>query len=70
MGCKICGGEIIRTCRCPRADVRCEHGHTYHWSIFHKEYHKGLGNHETHVDSPNCCTNRLVIKEREDAEIS
>lgn len=53
--CRICGGKIIRQCKCIRKDQTCENGHSYHWSPYHNEYHEGISDHSKDSNSPNCC---------------
>lgn len=55
MECRICGGKIISICKCMRGDTKCENGHSYHWSPFHKEYHEGMSDHSTDAFSEHCC---------------
>lgn len=61
MKCKICGGQIIQECRCARRDVTCEHGHSYHWSHYHNEYHEGISDHSTDTLSPDCCQEKKKV---------
>jgi hypothetical protein len=63
--CKICGGKIKLTCRCPRSDSTCENGHEYHWSPYHKEWHLGESNHTTDTFSPDCCVDKIKIEDKE-----
>jgi hypothetical protein len=31
-GCPVCGGKVIRSCRCFLADRECERGHQWHYA--------------------------------------
>jgi len=60
MSCIICGGKIVRTCKCPRGDRMCERGHEYHWSPHHQEYHQGKSDHAM-PDELCCIGNKLEL---------
>jgi len=61
MECKICGGKIIRQCKCLRGDVTCENDHSYHWSPFHKVFHEGISDHSKSINSRDCCEDKKKI---------
>jgi hypothetical protein len=67
--CIICGGEIVRVCKCMRGDTECANGHSYHYSPYHKEFHEGMSDHRTNTDGPDCCIDKKVIKIKKLEEI-
>lgn len=52
--CPICGGKVVGTCRCFRADSQCEKGHTFHICVKHRVYVRGPASHSIPIDQCTC----------------
>ena len=63
--CIVCGGRVIRRCKCPRGDSLCENGHEYHYDSSTQEYHEGVSDHNNH-EKGGCCKEHKVIIPRKD----